>query len=174
MTEKLDTSNRRLMQLLGFDADDLRANQTGQLSDRQRSRLLAIRRRVLLINLAILLVVIFVAALLIFLGGRGSPILTLVGIGLTLLNALVMGFFVRSMLRLTADLQAGEVETLNGKAAHTVRVMARRATLYIVRIGEREIVVDQSVFESFASDARYRVYRAPRSGVLLAAEAVRV
>jgi hypothetical protein len=97
--------------VLNFTAADLAANREGRLSDRQQERLRLSRQRSVLIGGALVVIFIFAATGLLFVGGRrDSPILQLVGLGLTLCNAAMLGVFLRYWLRLGADLQAGRVE----------------------------------------------------------------
>lgn len=173
MTDTLTLSNAKLMQSLSFNEADLAANREGHLSAAQKERLRTMRRRLALINGAIIFAAIIAATLLLFLGLRNrSAILIVIGIGITLCNAALCGLLVRGYLRLSADLHAETVQRLQGTAAHTVRLIMRQVAVYIVRIGETELIVDKAVFESFATDAAYNVYRAPHSGELLTAEAV--
>lgn len=173
MTDTITLSNTKLKDHLGFSPDDLAANRAGHLSKAQKARLYRDRQRLALINAGIIFAAILLATLAIFFGLRGrSAILIIVGIGITLCNAALVGILTRAVLRLSLDLNKDQVETLRGTAAHTVRIIARRTTVYLVQIGEVRLQVDKALFESFATDAPYEVYRAPRSGIILAAEAL--
>lgn len=172
MTDTITLSNTKLKAHLGFSPDDLAANRAGRLSDVQKARLYRDRQRLALINAGIIVTAILLATLAIFFGLRGrSAILIVIGIGVTLCNAALVGILTRAYLRLSFDLNTAQVEILRGAAAHTVRIIARRTTVYLVQIGAVRLQVDKALFESFATDAPYHVYRTPRSGIILAAEA---
>jgi hypothetical protein len=173
MTDTITLSNTKLKAQLGFSPDDLAANRAGHLSAAQKARLRHDRQRLALINAGIICAAILLATLAIFFGLRGrSAILLVIGIGVTLCNAALVGILTRAVLRLTFDLNSEQVETLRGSAAHTVRIIARRTAVYLVHIGDVRLAVDQALFDSFATGVRYQVYRAPRSATLLAAEAL--
>ena len=113
-----------LMQLLDFTPDDLQVNRAGKLSPRQAARLVRIRRRSTLISAGIMLLIGLAATLVMFLAQRdNSTIGLLVGITLTIINAIVMARAVQNWLRLADDLNGGTVETLSGGVQRTVRVI---------------------------------------------------
>jgi hypothetical protein len=169
-----------LMRALEFTPEDLAANRDGQLSARQREAMHTRRTRLIMIGLAAALVGAVAAALCLQFGRRSdAPILTIIGIGLTVLDALLIGVFGRQIMRLNADLRGGAVKRACGEAVLTVRVITRRASLYIVRVGDSsdpahyvESAVSLPTFEAFRERKPYCVYSAPHSGTLLSAESV--
>ena len=164
------TANDDLMRLLNFEPADLQANRAGHLSDRQRQRLGRLRRRAALLSGAIMVMIVLLATGVIFLGQRqGSAIALLVGIGLTSINAVIMGRAVQNWLRLDEDLRRDEVEELDGTIQRTVRVIGR-ALIYLIKIDGRELNVPKAVFNALPEGGRWRISRARRSASLLAAE----
>ncbi len=160
----------RLMEALNFDTDDLARNREGRLSARQLERLRQLRGRSVLIGMGIILLIGFAAALIVFLSQRNnSPILLLVGIGVTICNAALTGILARNWLRLNADIRAGEVASVSGSVHHTIRV-AGRVAQYLLRVDGIDITVSKPVFLAVAEGKPYRFYRAPASRVLLSAE----
>ncbi len=161
-----------LMRLLDFTPDDLQANRAGKLSPRQAARLVRIRRRSTLVSAGIMVVIGLAATVVMFLAQRDNSVIgLLVGITLTIINAIVMARAVQNWLRLADDLRGGAVETLSGGVQRTVRVIGR-ALIYVLKIDQREVVVPKAVFKAVPEGARYRLFRAQRSGTLLAAEPV--
>jgi hypothetical protein len=165
-----DISRPALAELLAFTPDDLAANREGRLSERQRERLRAARRRAALVVMAILVLVGIAAAVLLYIGqSSGSLILGFVGIGVTVCNAALMGVLVRNYARLTADIDGGQVTALEGSVHHTIRVTGRLAT-YILSVDGTELSIAKPVFLAIPEGARCRFYRTPAAKTLLSAE----
>jgi hypothetical protein len=162
-----------LMEVLQFGEDDLATNRAGMLSAAQVERLRAARRRALLLSASALIVIALVASGLLFIAEQGgSWVGVLVGIALTLVNAVIMARAVQSWLRTEEDLRRGEVEKIEGSIARTVRVFGR-LSLYLLTVNGHEVVVTKEVFNVVKDGGYYRLYRAQRTGTLLTAEAVR-
>jgi hypothetical protein len=159
-----------LADVLNFSADDLAANRAGVLSGAQKARLERGWRRTFWIIMALVVGCSLAATILLFLGQQnGSPILSIIGIAVTVINAALVGLGAQSYLRASRDLRGGRVATLNGVVTHTIRVSGRAAT-YILKVDGQEIVVSKPVFFAFEEGKQYRLYRAPASKTLLAAE----
>lgn len=161
-----------LEQALRFDAADLQANRGGRLSPRQTQALRTAWRRTLALHAGLLLAITLGATIALFLGWRTeSPVLTIVGIALTVCNAFVLGLLAQAAMRFRGDTSGTPVRVLEGQAERTLRVNPRaRSAAYFVRLGGGEIRVNKPVFNAFAEGGRYRVYRAPASGQVLSAE----
>ncbi|MFW5691056.1 MAG: hypothetical protein ACOCXZ_01035 [Chloroflexota bacterium] len=161
-----------LQQALRFRPDDLTANRNGQLSEVQAYTLRLRRRRSIIIGIALLIVIAFVSTLFLYGGSQpdGSVILTLIGIGLTLCNAALIGIFGRFWMRLTADIRAGQVNAHTGPLERVIKPMNRRVLNYMIRVGEAEMFVSKETFDAFEHQQPYAIYRAPYTGVLLSAE----
>lgn len=161
-----------LEQEIDFTPDDLDTNRLGKLSEMQDYNLRVRRQRSIAIGVAILLMVAVIASLLIFLGTDegGSIILTLIGIGLTICNAALVGTFARHWFRLTADIRGGICTTSTGKLERVIKPMTRRVMNYMIRVGEVEVFVSKETFEAFYHGQIYTLYRAPHTGTLLSAE----
>src|SRR5688500_11519875 len=128
------TTGVPLSEALGFTPDDLTANQAGRLSAAQLERLRQARRRLILIAVPRVALLVLLAAIFLFLAQRNaSGILQIVGIGVTLANAALMGVLARNALRLTADMREGQVSVIEGTATHTIRVTGRAAN-YLIRV----------------------------------------
>lgn len=165
------TTAADLMAQLDFTAADLAANREGQLSPRQIERLQRLRRRTALLGGGLVIALIFVATVFLFLGQQGdSQILTLVGIGVTITNVVLMSLVLRSWLRLGEDLQRAQALAISGKVQRVIRASGRRVTHYVLRVGEVSIPVSRDTLKSFEHEAYYRVYRTPFARVLLSAE----
>jgi hypothetical protein len=161
-----------LMQALGFASDDLAANRAGQLSEMQHYLFRVKRRRSIAIGALIVLVCVFIASLLVFMGGRedGSAILTLIGIGVTICSAAIMGVFARYWMRLTVDIQNKSVQAYSGKLERVIKPVNRRVMNYMIRVDGAETFVSKEAFETFDHLIDYTIYRAPSTGTLLSAE----
>ncbi len=171
--------NSDLMAALNFSTEDLQANRAGKLSAAQIKRLQQQRGRAILIGIAAMFVVALVATTFLFFGNQqSSPILTLVGISVTILNTAMMGLFLRHWLRLSADIGGGTVTSICGETTFTVRMLNKRTALYLVRVesdqsGVAELDVPRLVFEALRRyKGAYCLYRAPRTGKLLSVESM--
>jgi hypothetical protein len=165
-----------LMAALGFNAADLDANRAGRLSDGQRERLARSGQRSLRLLIGVAAAIVMGAALLLYLGQRsGSPILGLIGVSMTVINAVVLAFGARSRLRLRDDLQTGRVLAVTGAVHRIVRVQSRIVT-YVLAVddvpGEASgrLSVSRRVFNAFEEGKRYRLYQTAGSRLLVAAE----
>lgn len=172
MTETTEQPQRTLAGELGFTADDLAANRTGQLSEMQHWRLRARRRRSTAVIALVLVIGVLLATFLLFFGTRegGSGILALVGVGVTICNAALVGVFARYWFRLSGDIRAREVLINSGELERVVKPVTRRVINYIIRVDEAEVFVSKEAFELFEHEAPYTLYRTPYTGALLAAE----
>lgn len=109
----------------------------------------------------------------IFMGSQGqNPILTFVGIGVTLCSAAITGIFGRFWMRINADIQSNRAQIFEGELERVIKPMSRSVVTYLIRVGEAEVVVSKDAFKVLQHGARYRVYRTPYSGTLLSIEPV--
>lgn len=160
-----------IMFALGYTPDDLQANQTGALGTAQSERLRQMKRRAVIAGTVGFFALALLATIFLYIGGlNNSAILTLVGVGLTLCNALLIGLIARHWLRLDADLRDGQpVCALIGPLERVIRP-GGNLTQYVLRVDGKEIAVKKSVFKLFRHEQAYRLYRAHHSGILLGAE----
>lgn len=159
-----------LPEALNFTDADLVANRAGELSDAQQDRLRRIWRRTLGILVVSVIGIGLAATIILYLAQRNeSSVLTLVGIVLTVVNALVVGIGAQSYLRTSSDLRGGSIVEISGVVSHTMRVSGRVAT-YVLRLDGQEVIVPRPVFFAVEEGKRYRLYRAPATRTLLAAE----
>lgn len=157
---------------MGFTQADLEANRAGNLSESQAARLKAMRRRNSLIGTGLFFLFVFIATLLIFLGQMNqNAILSAIGGLLTVLNAVMIGMFARSYLRLSADLNDGNVQILSGQLERILR-RGRQGDSYLLRINAVSIYVSKDIFLQFKHEASYHLYRTAHSHLLLSAEAL--
>lgn len=111
-----------LMQALQFTKDDLNANREGQLGDSQRVRLQSLQTRAILVGIAGFFGFSLLATIFLFFGSEnGFLIMTLIGIFLTLCNAIFVGMFARQYMRLRADLDNGQIEIISGEMERVVK-----------------------------------------------------
>lgn len=161
-----------LMPVLNFTDDDLRANREGHLSERQHYRLLSLRRRSIQIGVGTLVTLIFITTTVLYLGWlNSSTILNVLGTGLIVINAVMVGMFGRHWMRLTGDLNKREVAIVEGAMERVVRPQ-RRVNSYLLRIGDAEFSVNKDTFRLFRHETPYRLYVAPYANILLAAEPI--
>jgi hypothetical protein len=180
MTTPHNSPPQHLARVLAFTPEDIHANRHGRLSAAQAARLRGQRTRSLWIALAVVLGMALVATTLLY-GGRHagagdtpSPILTVLGIAVMLLNAVIVAIFAQHWRRQTRALALATsddaVRRVQGTPTLTVRVIAKRAALYLVQIGETELSVAREVFEAFRAKQTYTIYLMNYTGALLSAE----
>ncbi|MCU0481360.1 MAG: hypothetical protein MUE54_09120 [Anaerolineae bacterium] len=161
-----------LQETLRFTDADLLANREGHLSDLQQYTLKTRKTRLMIIGILIFFGLAFIATLFIFLGSNpaNSGILTFIGIGLTICNALIIGVLFRQWLKLNADIAAERVDKVQGKLERVLKPVNRRIITYIIRVQDTETVVSKEVFTAFTHEQPYILYRTPYTGILLSAE----
>lgn len=161
-----------LMTRLRFTAADLAANQGGELSEEQQARLRQSQTRLVAIGAASFIAAVFLATLFLFLGQQNRTlVLTIIGILLTLVNALWVGTVARQWLRLSADLREQTVEMLAGPLERVLRP-TRAGQNYLVRVAGHDFAVDKETFKAFTHEATYRFYRTPHTHTLLSVEQI--
>lgn len=159
-----------LMEVMNFTADDLAANQRGNLSIVQASRLKRNRRRTTIIGVVAFFVIVIIATIFLYFGQQNqSTILSLVGALLTVINAIMIGMIARAHLRTNADLREGGVEILEGELERIVR-RGRQQDNYVLRIDDVSLYVTKEIFIQFRHETPYRIYRSRWSGIILSAE----
>ncbi len=164
------TTISTLPETLNFTPDDLAANRDGRLSEAQKERLTRNWQRTLWIVIGIVIGCGFGATTLLFLAQQqGSPVLTFLGILVTVINAGIVGLGAQSYLRTSRDIREARVDTLSGVVSHTIRVSGRVAT-YILKLDGVPLVVSKPVFFAVEDNKPYRFYRAPTSKTLLSGE----
>lgn len=159
-----------LMTRLRFTAADLAANQAGELSEEQETRLQRSQTRLLSIGAVSFIGAVFLATLFLFLGQKNQTlVLTMIGVLLTLVNALWVGTVARQWLRLGADLRAQRVEVIDGILERVLRP-TRYGQNYLVRLSGQEFAIDKDTFKAFVHEEPYRFYRTPHTHTLLSVE----
>jgi hypothetical protein len=159
-----------LMSRLRFTEDDVAANQAGILSDEQEARMRQQQSRLLSVGAATFIGAVLLATVFLFIGQRNQTIvLTIIGVLLTLVNALWVGSVARQWMRLNADLRENKVDVLDGKLERVLRP-TRYGQNYLVRIAEQDFAVDKETFKAFQHEAPYRFYRTPHTRTLLSVE----
>lgn len=159
-----------LMQPLQFTGDDLLANRQGQLGDNQRQRLQSLQVRALIIGASGFFAFALVATIFLFFGSENSLlIMTLIGIFITICNAIFVGMFARQYMRLRADLTGGEIDNIAGQLERVV-IPNGRMNNFLLRIEGEEFYVKKDLFKLFRHEVHYTIYRAKHSRVLLSAE----
>ncbi|GAB5490527.1 MAG: hypothetical protein Phog2KO_07420 [Phototrophicaceae bacterium] len=159
-----------LMQHLQFTQDDLHANREGQLGENQRIRLQGLQNRAILIGVIGFFAFALIATIFLFFGSENNFfIMTLIGIFVTICNALFVGMFARQYMRLRADLFDNEVEVIEGELERVI-IPNGRMNNFLIRLNEEEFYVKKDLFKLFRHEVNYRFYRASHSRVLLSAE----
>jgi hypothetical protein len=167
-------SQQALMDALQFTTADLAANREGSMSAAQKMAFRNTWQRGLLIRIVILLITILTATTFLFVGQQqASPAFTLLGITMTIFNAVIVGQAAQAYLRYSGDTGRQKVILQEGTAQRILRINHRaRTSAYFIRLGEHEIRVTKPVFNAFVEGGRYRLYRAPVSKIVLSAEAL--
>ncbi|MDX2077756.1 MAG: hypothetical protein SFZ02_15115 [bacterium] len=161
-----------LNHVLLFSEGDLVANRQGILSDAQYTTLQTRKTRLMWIGVGVFIGLAFVATLFLFFGSKpdNSGILTIIGIGLTICNALVVGILFRQWLKLNADTSTKKVVIIAGQLERVIKPINRRVIHYLIRVNGIETVTPKEVFIAFTHDEPYTLYRTPYTGILLSAE----
>ena len=166
----MTADDKALLAALGATAADLDANRRGLLSRGQIERLKSIRQRNTLVAASLFILMTLGATLLVFLGQTSqSTILSGAGAMLIALNAIMIGIAGRAFMRVGGDLRAGSVESLAGEVERVLR-RGRVGDNYLLRVNGVDLAVSKEIFKRFRHKARYCIYRAGFSRVLLAAE----
>ncbi|MBL8133390.1 MAG: hypothetical protein JNL42_16135 [Anaerolineae bacterium] len=162
-----------LTQALGFSDHDLNANRRGKMSETQANHLRRLQRRSLIGTAAGMVFNGLAAAVFLYLGAStDSPVLTVIGMGLTVVNAVIVGVGGANFMRAQHDLRAGEVAALEGTLRHTIRV-SRGNRAYMIDVAGERLIIPQDVFTAFDEGSAYRLYRSPATRILLSAEKLR-
>ena len=161
-----------LQRALDFDAADLAANRRGLLSPSQVQRLQRDRQRSATVSgLAFLLLALLATALLYWGQLSANTLLSLSGIGLTIVNALLIGYAGRGIMRIGGDLRDGRAAAISGVTERILR-RGRQRDNYLLRIAGRDMPATKDVCLSFRHQERYRMYLTSHTSRLLSAEAL--
>ena len=173
MNNKLQRHEARLMEVFGFNSDDLFANQKGALSKRQASSL---RRRAgkWLDFYALAIVIGFAAdAFAVYhaldtSSDFGSTLRTIGIITVIALIVLAYAWFMRSSELLAIDRQ--EVETLEGRV-HLDVITNRYIFAYRLEIEGIAFEIRREVYDALDRSQFYRLYYSPVTKTILSIEA---
>ena len=161
-----------LMPVLKFSEADLQANRLGLLSEAQAAVISKEYWRSARKAMTLFFAFVIVATILIFIGQKMQNLITIAaGSGVTLVNALLIGFSAREYLRMGSDIRSGTVEMLAGDVERVIR-RSRKRDQYILRIGDDEVFVTKETFRCFEHERPYRIYRTRITKLLLSAESV--
>jgi len=159
-----------LMTPMQFDENDLQANHDGQIGANQRIRLEGFQRRALLIGFGSFFGIGLLAAIFMYFAQvNDSVIFTFIGIMLTIINALMVGFVGRQWMQLAGDLRNNTVAVISGSVERVVQPDGRMNN-FVLRVNQETFYVNKELFKLFRHETPYRLYCAPYSRVLLAAE----
>lgn len=166
MTRSMDD----LRAALNFTEEDLRANRLGELTIEQEERMRRDKRRSALVAALIFLVLVLISTALIFAGQiQDNSIMLVAGLGMTLVNALMVGYVGREAMRVDSDLRSGGVEELAGDVERVLR-RGRNRDNYLLKIADQELHVTKDVFLQFEHMMPYRIYQTRLTHRLLSAE----
>ncbi|MDQ7027117.1 MAG: hypothetical protein Q9P01_21885 [Anaerolineae bacterium] len=159
-----------LMQPMDFNADDLAANREGRLGNNQRQRLEALQMRTLMIaSSGFMGIGIAAATFFYFAQVNSSLVLQLMGIFVTIINALFVGMNGRQWMLLNADIRNADVELISGTMERVVKA-DERMNNFLLRIDGNDFYVKKELFKLFRHEVPYRLYRTQHAKILLAAE----
>ncbi len=167
MTTHTLPATKELQSALRFGAEDLQANRAGQLSEVQMYYLRLRRMRSIQLGVVVALIFAFIATLFLY---DASAVRGLIGIGVTLCNAALLGIFGRYWMRLTGDIRAGTVEAHNGQLERVIKPVTRRVLNYVLRVNGIDVYVPKETFDLFEHQAVYTLYRTKYTGALISAE----
>lgn len=166
-----------LMRHLGVTWDDLRHNRAGRLGERQQVRLQRARWTAVGWLIAIYGAMPLLAAPLleqavgVAVGARSLASVSLpVNLLLFSLPFIALRVMNRRLQHLTHDLREGRVEAAEGPVALDSEQPFRRVYRAAVTVRRTPLAVHPQVARHFEPEQAYRVYYAPRSRILLAAE----
>ncbi len=156
---------------MDFTLDEINDNRSRRLSARQRERLKAVQQRTLLIGVGAFLLLAFAATLMIYIGQRNQVVIfSLIGVLVTVFNAIILGFLARSYLRVSADLRAAEpIEIYEGNLERVLRPNGQ-VNNYVLRVYNRDFPVTKDVFKQFRHKKVYAMYATLHANVLMSAE----
>ncbi|GAB1420981.1 hypothetical protein MASR2M15_11120 [Anaerolineales bacterium] len=167
--DKRNYHSKSLAEVLAFEETDLKMNREGSMSPAQLQQLKKSRRQTVWMAGAAAMVFSLLASVFLFAAVQnGSGILNIVGIALTIINAAILGMLGRRFMLHDRDIRQGSVSCLEGRLERIVR--PKQGAHYVLRIAENDIVVNKEIFKAFGHDIDYRLYFAPHTGRLLAAE----
>jgi hypothetical protein len=144
-----------------FDVDSLRHNAQGQLSHHQRMKLKSrFQNNSILLFFAVMA---FIAALTLIRVGAVAYIvmlISLVGGGVLALQS----------LRLTSDLNANDIETIEGRIHLDVQSGGQNSVVYQLQIGDMKFTLNKKKFLALKNGDPYRIYYLPSSKRILSVE----
>jgi hypothetical protein len=173
----MDTFDSALAQVLGFDAEDLAANRTGRLTLRQRNRVFA-RQRTILIALSIITLFIGIVSAIVIIAvllqADASIVAGILGVvGLVITIALAAGLRLLQQ-RYRRFLQPGYVEQIHGPI--TCYQLKERGegdktrTGFYLRLEAMEFEINEAALSLFQDGQPYTIYYSPRPLRLLSVE----
>lgn len=156
-----------LMRALNFTEDDLALNASGQLSAAQMNRLKTQRTTTAILAVALSTII---GGLLLFANLYARSLAPLVMMVLfIILFTVVTG--IMPAVQMTRDLQA-DVKVAEGRVELDT-IARRRRTAYVVKLDGQKFKVQKMTFLAFKNGDPYRIYYAPHSRTILAAEWLR-
>lgn len=172
---KKEEPDPKLMEVLGFTAEDLQANREGYLTKVQRERLNSQRRSSQFDYLFLFIVPLAGAALLML--ADGASVGTTMFIGLAIL--LAYGIF-NSVMRYSsyrqfdADLYKGNIQAVEGEIRKNSAFSLGRSLdeTFRIEIGKLSFPVKETTISAFKSHQSYRIYYVPNTKTILSAEMI--
>lgn len=159
-----------LQPVLKFTDKDLQANRRGELTAEQVKRMRRDQGRTALLAALVFVALVLAATVLIFAGQtQNNSIMIMAGLGLTLINALMVGFVSREIMRSVYDLRSDGVEALAGDVERVLRRGFQRDS-YLLKIADQTLHVTKDVFLRFEHMRPYRIYRTRHTRIVLSAE----
>ncbi len=170
--EKPKKYEERLMDTLGFDEDDLDANQSGHFSAAQRTKFAAEQRRIATFIAADLLVgaAWIGAAQFFWLAAATLPLLFY--ILMPLFAVVLLGYGIK-IFRLWRDVQEDQVLSAEGRIDLSMYAQTTNNLDCKIKVGEVTFPVKRDTFLAFKNGDPYAVYYTRRSKKLISAEWLR-
>ena len=173
----MTASAEGLRAALNFTEADLSANRQGQLSIEQIKRLRRAQVRSALIGALVFLALVLASTALIYFGQaeyENNAVLLIAGLGLILLNALLVGYLGRGFMRLDSVLRSDGspgVEALVGSVERVLQ-RGRQRDSYLIQVADQRLAVTKDIFMQFEHQRSYRIYRTRLTRIMLSAERV--
>ncbi|MBC8171024.1 MAG: hypothetical protein H7X77_05115 [Anaerolineae bacterium] len=155
MAEALTTSERALMDALGFTAEDLQANRGGQLSAAQRQKLA--QRTLFMAGVALVAGIVFLLSYNSLPDAGGAAPSPLVTFGLLPISLAVLAFALFELFGAFMKLQRNSISTARGNAEIEIDASARRLFGKLT-VGKFTMFVPKTQLVAFHPGEPYAIY----------------
>jgi hypothetical protein len=177
-------SQSLLKAMFHFNEADLRDNQNGRMSDRQKMRLRCMQvlspwhiGTVFLIGVQLCVLVAAIHfGITLYLGNDWFDFLRVLIAIIAITLTIIIGslFLIRRLKKLGCDIQNGQVDVTMGTITFRRYGRKRLTFIYLIQIGDKEYRVMFWQMWAFRKHLQYSIYVAPQMQIVLSAEAHRI